>query len=346
MPLNDSTGSVPVHQVSVVVPVYQGEASLGALIEEIVPLTGVVTSPGGAEWTVAEVVLVFDHGPDGSAATIRALEATHDFVRSVWLSRNFGQHSATLAGMASSGSEWIATIDEDGQHDPADIGKLIDAALAEHAPLVYAQPTNPPPHGALRNLQSRTAKRIVATLAGNPSAKDYQSFRLVLGEIGRSVAAYAGSGVYLDVALGWVASRSVTADVELRNELGRSSGYSTRKLFSHFWRLILSSGTKGLRLVSVLGALFALAGCLLTATFAVQRLTDGDLPRGWTSLISVILLSSGAILFSLGIIAEYLGVAVNMAMGRPAYLIVSDAAQGPLARTAPPQGPLARTAPR
>jgi uncharacterized membrane protein YhaH (DUF805 family) len=197
---------------------------------------------------------------------------------------------------------------------------------------VYANPTNAAPHGVMRNTASRTAKRIVSALAGNPTTSRYQSYRLVLGEVGRSVAAYSGAGVYLDVALGWVASRSSSADVTLRNAEVRSSGYSTRTLLGHFWRLILSSGTRGLRLVSLTGALFALAGIVLVIVFAIQRLTDGNLPTGWTSLITVILITSGATLFSLGIIAEYLGVAVNMAMGKPPYLIVSDPADGPLDR--------------
>jgi undecaprenyl-phosphate 4-deoxy-4-formamido-L-arabinose transferase len=320
------------HRVSVVIPVYKGATTLAGLLAEIEPLTSTSLSGAGNPWSIAEVLLVFDNGPDRSAAVMRQLEATYSFVRPVWLSRNYGQHSATLAGMASSGSEWISTIDEDGQHDPADIGTLIDEALSSQSPLVYARPTNTPPHGILRNLASRASKALVSRLAGNPKTQEYQSFRLILGEVGRSVAAYAGAGVYLDVALGWVASRSSTAGIHLRQEAGRSSGYSTRTLVSHFWRLILSSGTRGLRLVSVLGVLFALAGVALTIFFVIQRLTNGNLPDGWTSLITVILFSSGAVLFSLGIIAEYLGVAVNMAMGKPPYLIVSDPESGPLGR--------------
>ena len=318
------------HRVSIVVPVYKGAATLAPLVDEILPLTETVTSPQGRHWSVAEVLLVFDNGPDGSAAVIRRLAAQHSFVRPVWLSRNFGQHSATLAGMTSSGSEWIVTLDEDGQHDPRDIGVMIDAAVTSAQPVVYASPINAAPHGAVRNWQSRAAKFVVSKVAGVESMH-YQSYRLILGEIGRSVAAYAGSGVYLDVALSWVASGATTAPVTLRSENDRPSGYSTRSLLSHFWRLVLTSGTRGLRVVSVMGVLFALAGLMLAVVFVVQRL-DGGVPPGWASLITVLLLTSGATLFSLGLIAEYLGVAVNMAMGKPPYLVVSDPADGPLSR--------------
>lgn len=320
------------HLVSVVIPVFKGELTLTSLVDEIVEFTETVTSPGGVPWRIAEVLLVFDNGPDQSARVIRDLAHNHDFVRAVWLSRNFGQHSATLAGMASSGSEWIATIDEDGQHNPADIGTLLDSALRNFAPVVYAKPLNPPPHGALRNVASRLAKSLISKLSGGVATTDYQSFRLMIGEFGRSVAAYSGSGVYLDVALGWIAPKTATADVTLREEGPRSSGYSLRKLVSHFWRLVLSSGTRALRIVSVLGVLFAAVGVVLAITFTVQRLVGGNLPAGWTSTITVILISAGAVLFSLGVIAEYLGVAVNMAMGKPQYLIVSDLHKGPLGR--------------
>ena len=65
----------------------------------------------------------------------------------VWLSRNYGQHAATLAGMSSSGGDWIVTLDEDGQHDPSYVGAMLDVALAEQASVVYARPVNPAPHG-------------------------------------------------------------------------------------------------------------------------------------------------------------------------------------------------------
>lgn len=324
--------SVP-HHVSIVIPVYKGVMTLDSVMMEIAPLTFVATSPAGNEWIVSEVVLVYDNGPDDSAATIRELRTKYSFVRPVWLSRNYGQHGATLAGIASSGFEWIVTMDEDGQHDPVDIGKLLDAAIEDQAPLVYAKPSTSAPHGALRNGASRGAKSIVAAIAGNPATNDYQSFRLVLGEVGRSVAAYAGAGVYLDVALGWVASRIATTPIELRGDTRRQSGYSIRKLLGHFWRLILSSGTRGLRAVSLVGAVFAVTGVVLGIVFGIERMTTGGFPAGWASQIIVTLVASGAILFSLGVIAEYLGVVVNAAMGKPPYLIVSDPNDGPLGRS-------------
>jgi undecaprenyl-phosphate 4-deoxy-4-formamido-L-arabinose transferase len=328
----DSGSALPEHTITIVVPVYAGEKHLPRLIREIEPLTKGQLTPDGHPFRVAEVILVHDCGHDGSAGVMRDLAAAHEWVRPIWFSRNFGQHAATVAGMASSGSDWTVTMDEDGQHDPADIPALLDSGMRHQARLVYADPVNPAPHSAFRRMTSKWSKRILNLLSQGIDASVFHSFRLVLGEVGRSVAAYVGQGVYLDVALGWVAGMPATAPVTLRDEGDRRSGYSLRTLASHFWRMVLTSGTRGLRMVSVLGVFCALAGALLACWLVAVRLSGGNDVQGWTSLMVVTLLCAGAILFSLGVVAEYVGVAVNMAMGRPLYLIISDPAVGPLGR--------------
>jgi len=301
-------------------------------MEEVAPLVDGFTTAAGAAAQIDEVLLVHDCGPDNSDEVIRELAAAHHWVRPVWLSRNFGQHAATLAGMASSGGQWIVTMDEDGQHNPQEIGTLLDAALAARSPVVYAAPVNKPPHSALRNFTSRVAKLFIRTMASGVDAARFQSFRLIEGEIGRSVAAYAGAQVYLDVALSWVAPAAATAPVTLRVEGRPSSGYSYRSLVGHFWRMALTTGTRPLRLCTWTGVIVGLVGIVLAAVLGIRRVVGDEIPLGWTSTICIILVTTGAILVSLGIVAEYIGVMVHMAMGKPTYLIVSDRADGPLGR--------------
>ncbi len=321
------------HRISVVIPVFSGETTLAGVVAELLDLPRDWRSPDGHLLSITEILLVWDRGPDRSDRVIRQLAERDSRVRPIWLTRNFGQHAATLAGMASSGGDWVATIDEDGQHDVTAIPALLDRALAEHAAVVYAAPLGPTPHGAIRNVFSRLAKVSVGGLVGRNDPRRFQSFRLVIGEIARSVAAYAGSGVYLDVALGWVTQDVTATPVVPRSVLGRPSGYTFRSLLSHYWRLVISSGTGALRVVSLLGlalAVIGFAGALwLTTTVATGHATE---VRGWASTIVIMLLTSGATLFSLGIIAEYLGASVNMAMGKPLYLIGSDPESGPLGR--------------
>lgn len=314
----------PIDTVSVVVPVYQGERTLEALVVEIEPLCNPQRTPAGRSYRVAELILVHDGAVDQSHVVMEELADRFPFIRLIWLSRNFGQHPATLAGMASSTADWVITLDEDGQQDPRDIGSLLDTAFDQRAPLVYAQPNNEPPHGWLRNTLSAQAKWLFKWTLGNRLIGRFNSFRLIDGEIARSLAAYCGSEVYLDVALSWVVRASASCPVTLREERGRPSGYNFRRLFAHLWRMFLTSGTRPLRLISMIGCVSMVVGIAISVYVAWYRLTARIPVQGWTSLTIVICLFSGLILFSLGIIAEYLGITLSMAMGKPLYLIVSQ----------------------
>jgi undecaprenyl-phosphate 4-deoxy-4-formamido-L-arabinose transferase len=101
--------------------------------------------------------------------------------------------------------------------------------------------------------------------------------------------------------------------------------------------MVLTSGTRGLRFVSGLGVAFVVGAFLIGVLLLIARVNGSIATQGWTSTIVVVLFSSGALLFSLGIIAEYVGVNVNMAMGKPPYLITTDVADGPLGRARNPR---------
>ena len=215
-------------------------------------------------------------------------------------------------------------MDEDGQQDPAYIGQMIDLAYSEHAQLVYADPVNEAPHGALRNAASKTAKWLFVKLLAGRSFAEFNSYRLILGEVGRSVAAYTGSGVYLDVALSWVVADVAKAPVVSRAEGRPASNYSLKKLISHFGRLVVSSGTRPLLFVSILGAVFVVIGALLTFWIMGSLIFSNVPVTGWPSTMVAILIVGGATLLSLGIIAQYVGAATNMSLGKPLYVVVSD----------------------
>jgi polyisoprenyl-phosphate glycosyltransferase len=312
------------HSVSVVIPVYNGGSTLPALLAEIETLTGSVSSPQGNHFTISEVLLVWDGGSADSAAALRELESAYPWVRPIWLSRNFGQHAATLAGMSSTSGEWVVTLDEDGQHDPAYIGQLLDCALAESAQLVYAAPTNGRPHGFLRNAGSASARWMFNRLIGESDIDQFHSYRLMLGEVARGTAAYTGPGVYLDVALSWVVATSSASPVPMRSEGREASNYSFKKLLAHFGRLVISSGTRPLVIISALGFIFFMLGIVFSLWVLFQRFFTDSLPQGWTSSFVATLVVGGLILLSLGVIAQYLRTAVNMSLGKPLYVVVDD----------------------
>jgi glycosyltransferase involved in cell wall biosynthesis len=311
--------------VSVVVPVYNGQATLGHLVDEISALTTPQVTEGGLTYVVDSVVLAWDHGKDASDELIRELAAKHSWVRPVWLSRNFGQHPATCAGILATGADWVVTMDEDGQHDPAHIASMLDRAYATRSQLVYANPSNSAPHGFLRNTASRGTKRIFKWLVGNASVDvDFHSYRLMAGGVCRVVAASIGPGVYLDVALAWVVPSVTSADIPMRTEGRPATSYTPRRLASHFWRLVLSSGTKPLRVISGVGVMSAVLGFALGVFFVIRKATGDVDVQGWTTVIVGGLVGGGLILLSLGVIAEYLGMIAARSMGRASYLVVSD----------------------
>ena len=308
-----------VHEVCVVVPVYRGERTLPVLVPSIVGAGGVTDD--GHEFIVVEVLLVHDCGPDNSAAVIDELQAKYPGVRAVWLSRNFGQHAATIAGMASSSASWVVTMDEDGQHNPNDIGLMLDTALESGADLVYGHHKSGAPHARWRNAASWLAKRMAQMLCGTSSSL-FSSMRLVEGESARAVAAYCGPRVYLDVALSWVIRQPAVCEIQTQAELREGSGYNVRQLASHFWTLILSSGTRPLRILSLGGVVVALAGFIGAAAVVIAKIRRPELEQGWTSVMCAILVVGGLILLTLGVVAEYVGAALMASLGRPLYVVV------------------------
>jgi len=325
MPSVNVQESAPLN-ISVVIPVYRGEDTLPSLMAELELLTKKQLTAAGRAFVISEVLLVWDRGPGRSDEVIRELSARHDWIKPIWLSRNFGQHAATLAGMTSSGGDWIVTMDEDGQQDPKFIESMIDVAYEQSAQLVYGTPTSAPPHSAIRNLGSRTAKRLFTNVLADSKFAEFNSYRLVLGEVGRSVAAYTGNGVYLDVALSWVVADVTTCPVVARQEGRAAENYNYRRLFAHFGRLVVSSGTKPLAIVSWLGIFFVLIGGLVSIWVLWQRFVGDLAVTGWASTFVALMVIGGAILLSLGIVAQYVGAATNMSLGKPLYVVVRDPA--------------------
>jgi glycosyltransferase involved in cell wall biosynthesis len=310
--------------VGVVIPVYRGQTALPALVEELAPFFGPSRTPEGRPFRITEVLLTWDRGPDASDRVIRELVRDHPCVEAVWLARNVGQHGATLAGIAASTAEWIVTMDEDGLHDPRDIGRLLDAAFDARRHLVYARPTNAVPHSALRNAASRGTKRLYGRFLARTGPTYFSSFRLVLGELARGVAVLAGPSVYLDVALAWSTAGAVEVPIEARPERRPAANYDFRRLREHFWRLIVSSGGGPLRSIAWVGGAVAAAGLGVAFWVVRQRLLGAQEPQGWTSLMAATLVLGGMVLLAISVVAVYLGTVLSLLLGRPSFTIVTD----------------------
>jgi polyisoprenyl-phosphate glycosyltransferase len=328
--MSPNTPSAFSHEISVVIPVYRGEHSLTALVEELVAFGETQRTLSSNQYRIAEILLVFDNGPDRSDRTIRTLADRFPVVRPIWLVRNSGQHAATAAGIASSGAPWVVTMDEDGQHDPGQIARLIDKAVVDRLYLVYGYNENRTPHAAWRNVASKMAKDVAGTIAGT-DAHQYTSFRLIEGNRARSACAYVGTRTYLDVALAWTIDAVGRCPVTARTESRSGSGYRLGTLLSHLWTLVLSSGSRPLRVVSVIGFVTASGGFLAATAIAWRKVQHGYQTDGWASVFIAVVVVGGLILFALGVLAEYVGALLQTVQGRPLYVIGNDPSLGPFA---------------
>lgn len=305
--------------LGIVIPVYRAGGALRAAVTELLEAASSFEVEAQARVKLDEIVLVCDN-PSLSAGErdgLVALERADSRVRTIWLTNNFGQHPATVAGIVSTNSDWVVTMDEDGQHDPSFLDSMLSVAAHTGKPLVYAAPSNPPPHGALRNSASRFAKIVFKLLSG--ATGDFHSYRLVEGSVARSACAYVGDNVYLDVALRWSCGDAGRCPVPMRTE-GAPSSYNLRRLASHFWRLVLSNGTRPLRMTAAAGVLVALAGVVTAVVVTIRRLAGSFPEPGWTSVMVAVLVLGGGLFISLATVAEFVGFAVRNAIGKPLYV--------------------------
>ena len=262
---------------------------------------------------------------------IRDLAAEYSYVRPVWLARNFGQHAATLAGMSSTSADWIVTMDEDGQHDPAAIGQMLDTALSTRSPLVYAAADERGSHSAFRNLASRVAHRAAGSWAravsATSTASGWCSVRSAAG-----LAAYCG-GERLPRRRSHL-GRQPYSDVPGGNAGGARAALGL--LDSRPRIALLADGAdlrnapaaarRGLRCIPRLCGIRADGMGRVGEVHRPGRRSRAG-RRSWSSCS----VTSGGTLLSLGIVAEYLGIAAKSAMGKPLYLVVSDPPTGPWA---------------
>lgn len=313
----DEGGRTAARQVSVVVPVYRSEAVVSELVRR---LEGVLTAIADE----FEVILVNDCSPDGSWEVISELTREHAWIRAVNLMRNYGQHNALLCGIRTARYGVIVTMDDDLQHPPEEIPKLL-GKLAEGYDVVYGTPEQEQ-HGLGRDFASWITKRTLQNVMGANIARQVSAFRVFRREVARAFAHYGGAFVSIDVLLTWGTNRF--SFVRVRHELRRAgvSGYTFRKLVTHAMNMMTGFSTLPLQFASIVGFLFTLFGIAVLA-YVVGRffLLGGSVP-GFPFLASIIALFSGAQLFALGIIGEYLARMHFRMMDRPSYVVREVAA--------------------
>jgi glycosyltransferase involved in cell wall biosynthesis len=306
----------PPPSVSVVVPVYNGAAVLPALVEQLETVLGVLTA-----WF--EVILVNDGSHDKSWDVIRNLVARHAWIRGVHLMRNYGQHNALLAGIAAARGEIIVTMDDDLQHPPDQIPKLL-AKLAEGYDVVYGTPDTRQ-HDLGRAIAARITKFALQSTMGAAIARNVSAFRAVRAEVCEAFAEYRSPFVCIDVLLTWGTTRF--AAVVVRHDPRRvgPSNYTLGKLIVHALNMTTGFSTLPLQLASIVGFAFTFVGLGVFGFVLGRYAFQGGSVPGFPFLASIIAMFSGAQLFALGILGEYLARMHFRMMERPPYVVAARA---------------------
>jgi undecaprenyl-phosphate 4-deoxy-4-formamido-L-arabinose transferase len=272
----------------------------------------------------SEIVLVNDGSRDGSWAVIGELARTHRRVRGLDLMRNYGQHNALLCGIRAAAGSRIVTMDDDLQNPPEEIPKLL-AALAPQVDVVYGTPEREE-HGLFRDLASRITKSVLkGTLgAGAATAPDVSAFRLFRGELRAAFERYENPYVSIDVLLTWATSRFAAVPVRHAPRRSGRSNYTLRMLVRHAFNMLTGFSVRPLRLASLIGFGATLFGLGVLVWVVGRYLLQGSPVPGFPFLASVIAIFSGAQLFALGIIGEYLARMHFRMMSRPVYAVRSS----------------------
>jgi undecaprenyl-phosphate 4-deoxy-4-formamido-L-arabinose transferase len=298
--------------VSVVVPVYNSEHSLAALVSRL----GSTLAESASSH---EILLVDDGSRDRSWRAITELVAGNDAVRGIRLLRNYGQHSALLAGINQARYEVIVTLDDDLQNPPEEIPKLLDK-LQEGWDVVYGTPEKQQ-HGLWRYVASQATKFTLQEAMGAEAARSISSFRAFRSNLRPAFADYHSPFVLIDVLLTWGTVKFGTVRVRHdRREVGQSN-YTVSTLIRHAMNLTTGFSTLPLRLASAVGFGVTLFGVGVLVYVLARYLLAGTSVAGFTFLASIIAIFSGGQLFTLGIIGEYLARMHVRMMNRPAYVI-------------------------
>jgi glycosyltransferase involved in cell wall biosynthesis len=298
--------------ISVIVPVYNSQDTLAELVSRL----RVVLDEVATAW---EIVLVNDCSRDASWPVIERLAADEARVQGINLMRNYGQHNALLCGIRAARYDVIVTLDDDLQNPPEEVPKLL-AKLGEGYDVVYGPPLHQQ-HGFLRDLASEVTKMALQSAMGASVARQVSAFRVFRTAVRAAFADYRSPFVSIDVLLTWGTTRFAAVPVRQDPRRVGQSNYTMRRLTVHALNMMTGFSTLPLQLASLTGFAFTVFGVGVLLYVLARYVINGGSVPGFPFLASVIAIFSGAQLFALGIIGEYLARMHFRTMERPTYTV-------------------------
>ena len=301
--------------LSVCVPVYNGAATVGRLVEAILSELG-----PNSGLDDLEIILVNDGSPkDESEAVCAELARRIPEVRFIGLRRNYGEHNAVRCALAHSRGDYAAVIDDDFQNPPSEIAVMLDEARKGYD-VVYAR-FEKKRHHWFRNWGSRFNNAVAGRLLNKPRGLYLSSFKVICRDLVKEITKYTGPFPYVDGLILRATDSISSVTVKHRDRSEGKSNYTFRKLVNLWIRMFINFSQKPLRIATGTGLFFAAVSLVAAVVFAVQKFLEHESPAGWASLIVAVLFMGSLQLIFLGLLGEYIGKIYLDLNGTPQWTI-------------------------
>lgn len=301
-------------QISVVIPVYNEEANLTALMKRLLP----VMHGTGKHF---EVILIDDGSKDNSLTLLKEF-TVNPFVRVVELTRNYGQHSAIMAGFSVVEGDIVITMDADLQNPPEEIPNLV-RVMEEGNYDVVGTIRKGRKDSFLRIWPSKIINMVARKITG-VSMRDWgcmlRAYRRPVVE--RMIACHE-QATFIPALATVFAKRVAEIEVAHEERFGGKSNYPLRKLINLQFDLVASFSDLPMKLIMYGGVLMSVMGVCFGSFLAVARLIYGVrwAAEGIFTLFAILFVFVGLQFFALGVIGEYIGRIYREVRKRPEYVI-------------------------
>ena len=284
--------------ISLVIPTYKGAKTLNDLIEELISTF---------KNHNIEIVVINDCSPDSTHEEMETLIGKYPKkLTYLKFSKNYGEHSAVMAGLRNCGGEIVIILDDDFQNPPDEALKLAEYTLENNYDVVFTK-YKIKNDSFLRNIMSKIANMSAQVILKKPKDLYFSSFKAIKKKIVNEIINYEGPFPYIDGLILSITNNFNSFEVKHDERKKGESSYNITKLAKHYGNLITNFSTIPIHFFSILGLIITLISLLFIVITVIEKILNPNLPLGYSTLITVIVFFSGVQILFLGLIGEYVG---------------------------------------